>query len=64
MQNQYIEKKCVYIQGGAKEITLLEDALIFANGRQCQICFDICGLDRYRIQVNKPWSDTLPKNAE
>lgn len=34
----------------------MEDALIFANGRQCQICFDICRLDRCRIQVNKPWS--------
>lgn len=37
--------------------------LFFANGCQCQVCFDICGGDRCRIPYYKPWSDTLGVNC-
>ena len=31
-----------YVQGGAKVITPLENAITFANGAKCQFGFDIC----------------------
>jgi len=37
------------IQGGAKVITLLENATTFPNGAKCQFCFDIFEVSKRRI---------------
>lgn len=41
------------IQGGAKVITLLENAIIFANGAKWQFGFDICEVKKRRILMGK-----------
>ena len=42
------------IKGGSKAITLLENAIIFANGTKYQFCFDICEVNKRRTQIDEP----------
>lgn len=43
-----------YVQDEAKVITLLENALISANGANCQFGSDICEVNKRRKQIDKP----------
>ena len=36
-------------QGGAKVITLMENAITFANGTKCQFGFDICEVNKQKF---------------
>ena len=38
-----------FVQGLAKVITLLENAITFANGAKCQFGFDICKVNKQKF---------------
>ena len=40
----FSKRVCFILQGAAKVITLLENAITFANGAKCQFGFDICNI--------------------
>lgn len=45
-----------FIKRGAKVITLSKDVIILANGGKCQLCFETCEVNRYKVDVIKKWS--------